>query len=302
MATAADSYLSTRALGESELTLILEGSGPYPVELNVPEETWRPAVPEANADGMVPLSSGGALLRHGSDLIVIDPGLDDPGTAAFEASKAAFKGWTFTPGFQAGLDTLGVVNENVTHVLITHAHFDHCLGVTTEQNGVQRPRFRNARYLLDRADWEMHFNPDGTMRPVAVSPFSSVTVEMRERLSVIMQAGVLDLLEGEHEVVPGVTFIPSPGESPGHRAIRIESGDDICWHLGDLVHYAVEFEHIDWLTPKRRDAVAMVASRQRLLPQIAAEGALVTWPHAQFPAWGHVVPAGDAFAWQRLDG
>lgn len=300
MTADASTYLSTRSFGDVEMTLILEGYGPYPVDLNVPETQWRPAVPEADTDGNITLFSGGAFVRSGDASIVIDPGLDAPGTASFGAIRGAFKGWSFTPGFAAGLDTLGVTNDSVTHVIITHAHFDHCLGITEERDGEQVPRFPNARYLLGWADWENHFTPQGDQRPLAQSPFTVVTRTMRERLQVIMRAGLLDLTDGVHEVVPGVTMIPTPGESPGHNALRIESAGSVCWLLGDLVHYAVEFEYLDWVTPTRRDAVAMLASRERVLPQIIAEDALVTWSHAPFPGWGRVVQGGDGFRWLPL--
>lgn len=297
MATPTSEYLSTHQVGDAEVTLILEGSGPFPVELNVSEAIWRPAVPEADADGMVTMSSGGAFIRIGNASIVVDPGLDDPGTPAARVTETVFAGWQFTRGFQAGLAEMGVQNEAVTHVVITHAHFDHCLGVAVERDGVMVPRFPNARYVLDRADWDYHFTPEGEQRPLAPSPFAAVNQIMRDRLQAVMDAGLVDLVDGEVEVVPGVTTIPTPGETPGHRAVRIESTGAICWLLGDIVHYAVEFEHPDWLLPVRRDAEAMLASRQRVLPRIVAENALVNWSHAPFPGWGRIVRAGDGYRW-----
>jgi glyoxylase-like metal-dependent hydrolase (beta-lactamase superfamily II) len=294
-------FLSTRRVGEAELTLVLEGKGPFPVDLNVAEEVWRPEVPEADADGNVTLCSGGAVLQHGDAAIVVDPGLDDPGTATSRATEQVFTGWSFTPGFPGGLAALGVAPEAVSHVLITHAHFDHCLGVAVERDRVLVPRYPNARYLLDRADWDLHFTPDGAPRPLAQSPFAAVNQAMRERLLVVMRAGLLDLVDGVHQVAPGVTTIPTPGETPGHRAVRVESAGAVCWLLGDLVHYAVEFAHLDWLVPVRRDAAAMRASRERVLPQLVAEDALVTWSHAAFPGWGRIVAVDGGFRWQPLD-
>jgi glyoxylase-like metal-dependent hydrolase (beta-lactamase superfamily II) len=172
--------------------------------------------------------------------------------------------------------------------------------VALERDGALVPRFPNARYLLDRADWDLHFTPDGEQRPLAPSPFVGVNQAMRERLLVVRRAGQLDLVEGVHEVVPGVTTIPTPGETPGHRAVRVESAGAVCWLLGDLFHYAVELTHLDWLMPVRRDAVAMRASRERVLPRIVAEDALVTWSHADFPGWGRIVAADGGYRWQPI--
>ena len=294
-------FVSTRQIGKAELSLILEGVGPYPVDLNVPQQVWRPDIPEADADGNISLCSSGAVLRLGDELIVIDPGLDDPGTSTSRAVKDVFRGWLFTPGFQAGLATLGVANEAVTSVVITHAHFDHCLGVAVESDGVLLPRFPNARHLLDYADWELHFTPDGDQRPLAKSPFAAVTRAMRERLLVVMRAGLLDLITDVHEVVPGVTTIPTPGETPGHRAVRIASDGTVCWHLGDLAHYAVEFRHLNWITPARRDTTAMLESREYVLPRLVAEDAIVTWSHASFPGWGRIIPENVGYRWQPFD-
>src|SRR5688572_8185258 len=72
MPTTPTAYISTRKVGEAEITLILEGVGSYGVELNVPEEVWRPETLEADPAGKVTLASGGALIRLGDALIVMD--------------------------------------------------------------------------------------------------------------------------------------------------------------------------------------------------------------------------------------
>ena len=106
------------------------------------------------------------------------------------------------------------------------------------------------------------------------------------------------MVDGECEVVPGVTCIPTPGESPGHAMARVRSAGESFYYVGDLFHHPCEVEHLDWVSPGR-DRAAVRASRERLIAAAVAERAIVVFTHARFPAWGHIRPAGAGYRWER---
>jgi glyoxylase-like metal-dependent hydrolase (beta-lactamase superfamily II) len=186
----------------------------------------------------------------------------------------------------AGLLSVGVEPADVTHVLLTHVHFDHVVGLATARADRLVPRYANARVVLGRADWEDP--PEGHLGP-----------DQRARIGAVAEAGLLDLLDGEREIVPGVTMIPSPGESPGHSTIRISSNRLTLYAVGDLFHFAAEVEHPDWMVPWA-DAKQMRTSRRKLLTDAVSTGAVVVFSHERFPPWGRIVRKGGAgFSWQR---
>jgi glyoxylase-like metal-dependent hydrolase (beta-lactamase superfamily II) len=108
----------------------------------------------------------------------------------------------------------------------------------------------------------------------------------------------LELVDGEREIVPGVTIVPAPGKSPGHCVVRLESAGEVFYVLGDVVHHACEAEHVRWCPP-HADPDALAAARERLFPTIAREGALLATAHEPFPPWGRIAVAGAGYRWQR---
>lgn len=276
-------FFETRRIGDAEITAISEGVLPWALELQAPEAEWRRAMPEADARGVVPLGLVSAHIRLGAASILIDPGFDHPGSP----HDAAWPGLVRSPGLQVALDALGIVPAGITHVLITHTHFDHYAGVAEERDAVVVPRYPNARVFVSGADWQQH--------PQRSDPASPLMT----RLGAIASRGLLETVSGEREIVPGVSMLPAPGETAGHCVIRVRSAGRTFYYLGDLVHHACEMAHPDWV-PARRDAPALLASRERILADAAASGAVVVYSHEPFPPWGRVFRAGGSYRWQRL--
>lgn len=59
-------------------------------------------------------------------------------------------------------------------------------------------------------------------------------------LGAVERAGLLQLVDGEMEILPGIRILPAPGESPGHQIVRIEDADGVLYHVGDLYHHRLE--------------------------------------------------------------
>jgi glyoxylase-like metal-dependent hydrolase (beta-lactamase superfamily II) len=281
------SWIASRRIGDATVTVISEGELPLAPELNVPEATWRQAIPEVDEQGRFWFGLNVALIQTGEATIVIDPGLDDPGSAWQRSFATLFDGMTRTPGLQAAMTSLGVAPEAVTHVLITHAHNDHYAGVVVEHGGDLCPRFPRARHYIGRADWE---EPLDLPEPEP---------ELAERLGLIAGLGLLETVEGDREILPGVTMLAAPGETRGHMVVRLESVGEVVYALGDLVHHACEVTHPDWVF-QGSDPVAARASRERIFAAAAHDNALVFTGHEPFPAWARIVPHGSGFRWEPL--
>jgi glyoxylase-like metal-dependent hydrolase (beta-lactamase superfamily II) len=266
-------YVASRRVGDATVTAITDASGMSTIIKmleGVPEEVWRREV-EADANGEVRLSYNVAHVKLGDASILIDLGFDDPSpTSPWKAPRHLR-----TPGVQAGLATIGVRPSDVTHVLVTHNHSDHIAGGTIEVDGKRVPRFPNARHYLGRLDWE------GV--PERSQPDSALAIH----LGTIDRLGLLDVVGEERELVPGVTMLHSPGETPGHSIVRVESGGAAFYFLGDLFHHPCEVAHSDWVA-RGRDAAQMRDSRERLIAEAYPKRVLLMTTHMPFPGWGRL--------------
>lgn len=285
---APSTYVASRRIGEADVIIISEGSCQWAPRFQVPEAEWRRALPEADAGGRIPIGFNLVHVRCGGASIIIDPGFDDPLSSwqqGFAAHSPSLADIARTPGLEAALAGIDVAPGGVTHVLITHTHADHFAGIMAERDGGLRARFPRARHILGRAAWETN--------PRREEPASDFVV----RLGAIHRLGLLDLIDEEREIVPGVTMIPSPGEMPGHMIVRIQSGGECFYYLGDLFHHACEVEHPDW-SPPGRDLPALRASRQAFIADAADSGATAVYAHARFPGWGRIRRTADGVRWE----
>jgi glyoxylase-like metal-dependent hydrolase (beta-lactamase superfamily II) len=277
-------YISSRRVGDATVTIISECTGIGPVNLPVPEAEWRQAIPEADSGGMISYGFNLAHIQLGDASILIDTGgIDDPSSGMAQLVASWFPGFTPSPGLHAGLSDRGIHPEDITHVLITHAHADHFAGVTTMQADQRVACFPNAHHVIAQGDW----------MPSQEQPDEELT----RALETIEQLGLLEVIHDEREIVPGITMIPAPGETPGHSIVRVHSAGQTFYYLGDLFHYACEVEHPDWMDPGR-DPIAMLRSRAQLMTEAAASHALLVFTHAPFPGWGWIVPTVTGYRWE----
>ena len=279
--------IDTRRIGDATVTVISEGGLLWPPRFPVPEPDWREALPEADVEGRVWLGLNVVVIRIGDALLVVDPGMDDPDSSWQRDRSRIWPNWevTRTPGLAAAMNELGFAREDVNHVIITHPHGDHYPGVTFECDGDLVPRFPQARHYLGRADWEGN--------PNRGTPGSDL-----DRLELIDRIGLLELVESERQIVPGLSILPAAGESPGHQIVRLESAGEVFYVLGDIVHHACEVEHLGW-GPPHSDLEVLMAARAEIFPRVAREEALLVTAHEPFPPWGRIVSAGEGYRWQR---
>jgi glyoxylase-like metal-dependent hydrolase (beta-lactamase superfamily II) len=285
--TANAPYIDSRQVGDATITVVSEGELRWPPRFPVPEAKWRAALPDAVEEGRLWIGLNVTFVRLGDALVLIDPGFDDPDSIWQRDLATVWPEWPVrrTPGLAAAMAALEIAPDEVTHVAITHPHGDHYAGVCYERDGEIAPRFPWARHFMGRADWEGN--------PHRGQPGSALA-----RLELIDRLGLLELVDDEREVAPGVTMIPAPGETPGHCIVRVESRGERFYNLGDVVHLACEIGHPDWLPAQSRSA-ELPLTRRSVFAAVAREDALVMTAHERFPPWGRIVASGDGFRWER---
>ncbi len=168
--------------------------------------------------------------------------------------------------------------ESIDLVVHTHLHVDH-----VGWDGV----FPRARYVAHGDDWS----------------FFMVPWQVRERphlrrLEPLKEEGLVDLVAGEQEVVPGIRTLPSPGHTPGHMHLRVEDGGEAAVVLGDVAVHEGQLADPGLIYASDGDAEAAAATRARVLGELADEGVPVIAAH--FRGAGRVVHAGDGFGWEPL--
>lgn len=263
-------YTTPRTLSPGDATITIMNAGDMVVnmaeELNVPESVWRPLY-GSSLEGGRPFPSQSVHIALGGASILVDAN----NYALAVSLDPAFlpPGYTPPPGIVEQLASVGVQAASITHLVITHAHFDHYIGTTVEQDGSYVPRFPNARVYLGRADWEDQETQEALHDPNSID---SRTFAVLDRL------GLLELVAGNHGLVAGVQIIAAPGESPGHQIVRVQSQGQTLYCLGDLFHHPIEVEHPDWMV-KWADASTNEASRRALIEAALQEQAILVAAH-----------------------
>ena len=163
-------------------------------------------------------------------------------------------------------------------VVLTHLHMDHAGGTTVRTDDAYEPAFPNARYIVQRQEWEDALGADRqTVRGYNAS----------SDLMPLERAGVLELVEGGAEVCHGVHVFLTPGHTRSHQSVLVESGGETVCFVGDLAptrhHVHPVFIMAFDLYPRKTFKV-----RQQMLKQAAGEGWLVAWPHDPEQYWGYI--------------
>ncbi|HEX2349734.1 MAG TPA: MBL fold metallo-hydrolase [Ktedonobacterales bacterium] len=235
-------------------------------EMAVPEAVWRPTYADLfERPGVCPSLS--VYVEAPGAHVLVDIG--DYRATVTPDSEYALADYTPPPPITEQLASLGVKPEDITHVVLTHSHWDHYAGVTTASDTGPALRFPRATYYLGAADWA-----DAEMQTALRDPDS---LEART-LGVLQARGVLRLIEGREPIAAGIEILPAPGETPGHQIVRVQSNGETLYIVGDLFHHNVELEHPDWMVTWA-DPATMLATRRWVMRDAQAERATIIAAH-----------------------
>ena len=187
--------------------------------------------------------------------------------------------------FLDDLSAMGHPPESVDTVICTHLHVDHVGWNTRKQAGRWVPTFPNARYVMVEKEFEFWRDLDG-------DSFGDV---FGESVAPVVDAGQADFVSPEHRVTDGVWFESTPGHTPGHVSVHLESQGEQAIISGDMMHHPCQIARPDWVTPFDADSPAARATREKFLATYADAPVLILGTHFADPVAGHIVKDGDTY-------
>jgi glyoxylase-like metal-dependent hydrolase (beta-lactamase superfamily II) len=268
-------------LGDFEITPLSDGTADLPMDqlLQQKADATRSALEKNFLKLPLETSTNAFLINTGSKLVLVDTG------------AGGFFGPTLGK-LAANLKAAGYQPEQVDEIYITHMHPDHVGGLANDGKRV----FPNAILRAGKADsdyWLSQANADkaaadkkGFFQPamLSVNPY--------------VQAGKFKAIEGDGELVPGITAMSSAGHTPGHTVYLVQSRGQKLLLIGDLIHVAtVQMDNPQVTIGFDSDVKAAYASRRKFFDAAARDGELVGGAHLQFPGVGHLVTQGKGYRW-----
>lgn len=235
-------------------------------------------------DGHMKISFQAFALKTPSKTIIVDTCIGEGRVREFEI---------FTNMQSDYLDDLaasGYDPDAADIVLCTHLHFDHVGWNTREENGRWVPTFPNARYLFDRHEYE-HWRAE---RDRGEGHFD----HWDDAIEPVVGAGLVDLIDSNHEICPEVSLFPTPGHTPGHVSVLIRSRGEEAVITGDLMHHPIQLARPDLPMNADSDKAQGIATRRAFCERFADSGVTVIGSHFCEPTAGRIVS--DAKNWRLI--
>ncbi len=235
----------------------------------VPRVMWERVTGSTNEKNQIPLALNCLLLESDGKTVLIETG---GGNKDFERLRRRGD----EPHHGLLLEDLaknGVRPEDVDIVINTHLHFDHSGWNTRYVGDALRPTFPNARYYIQRGEWEAATHPNERTR--AAYP--------AENLTPIIEAGQLELIDGETRVTSAITVIETPGHTAEHASVAINDGGETAVYLGDVAQHQAQLERPAWVSAFDVLPLVSLETKRKLIAEAIKHDQLLICTHSPFP-------------------
>jgi glyoxylase-like metal-dependent hydrolase (beta-lactamase superfamily II) len=280
--------VSTRQLGSLRVHAIqaggqkLDGGAMFGV---VPKPLWERKIP-ADTRNRIQLGMRCLLIEHAIGLVLIDTGVGNKENEKFQdiygIENAGHVGPTW---LEDGLASLELRPEDIAMVISSHLHFDHAGGNTTKDpNGTIRPTFPNARYVMQRGELEYARH---TNERTAASYFP-------HNFEPVAASGQLELIDGDREIVSGIHSVLTPGHTPYHQGLLIESSGELAFYIADLAPTAAHLP-LPWIMGYDVEPLVTLETKRRVLARAVDEQWLVVFEHDPKTAWSRLANDGKTY-------
>jgi glyoxylase-like metal-dependent hydrolase (beta-lactamase superfamily II) len=237
-----------------------------------------------DAEGRLKMSIHALVVETPTRRIIVDTCLGN------DKKGRAVPTWNDLSGpFLRDLMAAGFAPYSIDTVMCTHMHVDHVGWNTMLVDGKWVPTFPKARYLMGRVEFEYWRDQNG--RP----EHPEQTAVFADSVKPVFDAGLVELVETDHQVTPEVSLVPTLGHTPGHVSVRISSKGEEALITGDFLHHPCQMARPEWAATVDFDPKMSTETRRNVFGRLAGTPTLVIGTHFAGPTAGRVVRDGDAF-------
>lgn len=230
----------------------------------VPKVLWHQTNP-ADENNRILLALRTCLVKTGKELVLIDTGIGDKGQEKFNNIYQVNHHTTL----EQSLQQLGYQVTDINIVINTHLHFDHCGGNTKlDANGKMVPTFPNAKYYIQKTEWEAANNPDRR----------SKASYLKENFLPLKENNQLCLVNEQEQIIDGIEVMKTAGHTFGHQVVKISSENQTLIYWGDLIPTASHIS-LPYLMAYDLFPLETMEHKQKLLAQAVAENWVSFFEH-----------------------
>jgi len=266
---------SKYSLGDLELISVsdgfirLDGGAMFGV---VPKVLWEKQAP-ADASNRITLAMRPLIVR-GARTMLIDAGLGGKESAKFHEMYGVDR----SRSLETTMGEAGIAPEDIDIVLATHLHFDHAGGFTYRDSGGRlRPTFPRAQYIVRRGEWEDATHTHARNRASYLA----------DNFVPLAEAGVLQLVDEDATIMPGVKVRRTGGHTMHHQIVMIESKGKTAAFAADLIPTTTHLPD-PWIMGFDLYPVDTLTAKQRFVKEAIAQDMLVFFEHDPAVAAGYI--------------
>lgn len=274
----------TISLGDFELTAISDGT--YVADGGaffgiIPKVMWQKKVP-ADELNRIAVSCNSVLVRTGKQNILIETGignkLDKKKKKIFEPQEKLLE----------NLRATGVAPEEINIVINSHLHFDHCGWNTVYKDGVAVATFPNAEYFAPEGEWRHALLQTERDRASYLSP----------NYDPLIQSGQMRLIDGNAEIIPGISVEVWPGHTRNMWAVFIRSAGKTACYISDLIPSTWHLDPV-WAMAYDLFPLEVLENRKRYYASAIPEQWLTIFTHDPNIPWAYVERIENCLSFKR---
>ncbi len=239
----------------------------------VPKVLWEKTNPP-NEMNRIEMGLNSLLIKTNDNIVLVDTGIGENYNEKFFEMFEIDK----SNSLLKGLNSISLKPDDITKVVLTHLHFDHCGGNCSKREGGKlKPTFPNATYYFHQDEFEYAKKPDPRSRGSYLA----------QNWQAIEESDQLQLISGNQEIVPGIEVFTTGGHTQNHQIVKVHSDGKTACFLADLAptdsHLKTAYVMGYDLYPK-----TTMEMKERVLKQALQENWLLIFEHAPSVKGGYL--------------